>query len=267
MNINKLILTFAVIFIAGIFMTEQSVAQNVVANPERPPMFMGGPEAKNAFISRTMRFPDDAFERRAQGLVVYTFVVEADGTISNIRPVRVADPSLDAEALRIIQAMPPWQPAQHRGRAVRAEVTVPMFFSINPYATTNAPAQQHNYARTDLSILENYTIFTIVDRMPQFATGGDALATFIARHICYPREALEAGIEGRVLCSFIVAPDGSVSNIEIVDGIPALNTEAIRVLSLMPDWTPGSRNGVPVHVRVLQTVYFVIDEAPIPTGF
>ena len=260
MNINKLILTFAVIFLAGIFMTEQSVAQNIVANPERPPMFMGGPDAMNAFISGTMRFPDDAFERRAQGLVVYTFVVETDGTISNIRPVRLADPALDAEALRIIQAMPLWQPAEHRGRSVRAEVTVPMFFTINPYATRNVPVQQQqtNYARTDLSIMENYAVFTIVDRMPQFATGGNALATFIARHICYPREALAAGIEGRVLCSFIVAPDGSVSNIEIVDGIPELNAEAIRVLSLMPNWRPGSRNGVPVHVRVLQAVYFVI---------
>ena len=257
MNISKkILLIFATIFIAGVFTIEQSVAQNIVANPERPPIFMG----LDAFIANELRYPEDAFERGAQGLVVFTFVVETDGTLSNIRPVRLADPSLDAEALRIIQAMPLWQPAEHRGRAVRAEATVPMFFTINPYAIRNAPAQQQtNYARTDLSIMENYAVFTIVDRMPQFERGNADLLLFISRQICYPHDALEQGIEGRVLTSFIVAPDGSISNIEIVDGIPALNAEAIRVLSLMPNWRPGSRNGVPVHVRVLQAVYFEIN--------
>ena len=263
MNIRKLFLVFAAIFIAGTFSTEQSVAQNIVANPERPPMFMGGSDAMNTFISTTMRFPDDAFARRAQGLVVYTFVVETDGRISNIRPVRVVDPSLDAEALRIIQAMPPWQPAEHRGLLVRAEATVPMFFTINPYALTNAPAQQQttiNYARTDLSIMENYAVFTIVDRMPQFERGSIDLSNFLSRHICYPLDALEQGIEGRVLCSFIVAPDGSISNIEVISSDNSLlNHEAIRVLSLMPNWRPGERNGVPVHVRVLLPIYFEID--------
>ena len=261
MNIRRLFFIFAALFFAGTFFTTQSVAQNVVANPERPPMFMGGSEAMNAFIANTMRYPDDAFDRRAQGLVVYTFVVETDGTISNIRPVRLADPSLDAEALRIIQAMPLWLPAEHRGSTVRAEVTVPMFFSISPYAVRNVPAQQQtNYARTDLSIMENYAVFTVVDRMPQFERGNVDLLHFISRHICYPHDALEQGIEGRVLASFIVAPDGSISNIEIVSSDNSvLNNEAIRVLSLMPDWRPGSRNGVPVHVRVLQAVYFEIN--------
>ena len=270
MKISRILFTFATIFIVGTFMITPTAAQNVVANPERPPLFSGGPAAMNAFIANTMRYPDDAFERRAQGLVVFTFVVETDGTLSNIRPVRLADPSLDAEALRIIQAMPLWTPAEHRGRAVRAEATVPMFFSISPNATTNAPARQQqrqDYARTDLNILQNNPIYTIVDRMPQFATGPADLANFIARNICYPREALADGIDGRILASFVIAPDGSISNIEIVDGIPALNEEAIRVLSMMPNWRPGERNGVPVHVRVLQEVNFVIDEAPIPTGF
>ena len=271
MNIRKFILFFATIFIAGTLMTAPAKAQNIVANPETPAIFPGGPVEMNNFISRTLRYPDDAFERRAEGLVVFAFIVDADGTLSNFRQMRSADPSLDAEALRILQLMPPWQPATHRGQPVRTEVTVPLAFFINPNATTNTPIgqqPQYCYARTDLSILENYAIFTVVDRMPQFTTGQAGLEAFLARNICYPRESLADGIEGRVLASFIIAPDGSISNIEVVNGVnPELDTEAIRVLSMMPSWTGGSRNGVPVHVRVLQAVTFEIDEAPIPTGF
>ena len=271
MKINKLFLAIAMLLLASTLMTEQIVAQNIVANPDRPPMFMGGPDAMNAFIGRTLQYPEEAFRLGVQGLVVYTFVVETDGSITNIRPVRLAQhPSLDAEAVRIIQAMPAWLPAEHRGQIVRAEATVPLYFSINPNAPRNLPIQQQfNYARTDLSIMENYAVFTLVDRMPQFSTAGNiTLDAFIARNICYPREPLADGIEGTVLASFIVAPDGSISNIEIVNGIEGLNEEAIRVLGSMPNWQiGGSRNGVPVHVRMLQAVHFVIDEAPIPTGF
>ena len=267
---RKLILTIAAIVIAGTLFTEQTVAQTgIVTNPDTPAIFPGGPFAMNEFIANSVRYPDDAFASRAEGLVVFAFIVDTDGTLSNYRMLRTAHPSLDAEALRILQSMPRWQPATRGGVAVRTEVTVPFAFFINPNATTNQPVvQQYDFAKTDLSIMENYAVFTIVDRPPQFVTGQNGLEAFLARNICYPRESLADGIEGRVLASFIVAPDGSISNIEIVNGINhELNTEAIRVLSMMPDWTPGSRNGVLVHVRMLQAVTFEIDEAPIPTGF
>jgi TonB family protein len=272
MNISKLILAFATIFFVSSFAAKPLAASsgNIVRNPDIAPIYTGGPIAMHHFIATTLRYPADAFERRAQGLVVYAFVVEKDGTLSDFRIIRTADPALDAEALRILQAMPPWQPARHNGEVVRAEASVPMFFSINPNATSNVQGggQQHNFARTDLDLINNNTIFTIVDRMPEFATGRADLANFISRVLRYPRQALEDGIEGRVLCSFIVSCDGSISNIEVVNSDnELLNEEAIRVISVMPRWTPGERNGERVHVRMLLPIDFVIDEEPIPTGF
>lgn len=72
-------------------------------------------------------------------------------------------------------------------------------------------------------------------------------------------------MEGRILCSFIVSKDGTISNIEVVEGIhPQLDNEAIRVLGLMPRWTPGENGGEKVNVKCLLPIDFTIDETPIP---
>lgn len=130
---------------------------------------------------------------------------------------------------------------------------------------TSSSATAKAYAKTDRSVFENNDIYTIVDKMPYYETGEEGLANFISHNIRYPREALQAGIEGRILCSFIVAADGTVSNIEVVEGFhSSLNDEAIRVLGLMPRWIPGENGGEKVNVKCLLPIDFTIDEEPIP---
>ena len=108
-------------------------------------------------------------------------------------------------------------------------------------------------------------ILTIVDQMPRYVFGEQGLAEFIAHNIRYPKEARQQGIEGRILCSFIVGSDGSISNIEVVEGLhPQLDNEAIRVLGLMPRWEPGLNDGEKVNVKCLLPIDFTIDEEPIP---
>ena len=226
------------------------------------------------FISNTLSYPADAADREIQGLVVYTFVVEKDGTLSNFNIIHRADPLLDAEALRILQLMPPWRPARHKGEIVRAESYVPMYFKLNKQAR-RAPARTRPsesataraYAKTDLEIIEQNEILTIVDQMPRYVYGEQGLAEFIAHNIRYPKEARQQGIEGRILCSFIVGSDGSISNIEVVEGLHTqLDNEAIRVLGLMPRWVPGENDGEKVNVKCLLPIDFTIDEEPIPAG-
>ena len=94
---------------------------------------------------------------------------------------------------------------------------------------------------------------------------GEELAGFIAHQLRYPKEARQQGIEGRILCSFIVAADGSIFNIEVVQGLhPQLDNEAVRVLSLMSKWIPGENKGEKVNVKCLLPIDFAIDEEPIP---
>ncbi len=246
-----------------------SASDRVYENPDIVPMYTGGTPEMHRFISNTMSYPADAVERNAQGLVVYTFVVEKDGTLSDFNMIHSADPLLNEEALRILKNMPPWRPARHNGEIVRSETYVPMYFRLNrnvQYSTTpSSSATARVYAKTDPSVIENNEIYTIVDKMPVYEYGERELTNFISYNMRYPKEALQEGIEGRILCSFIVEQDGSISNIEVVSGINEdLNNEAIRVLGLMPKWIPGENNGEKVNVKCLLPIDFTIDEEPIP---
>lgn len=250
-----------------------SSSDKVITDPDIIPMYTGGTAEMHRFIANTLSYPADAVARDAQGLVVYTFVVEKDGTLSGFNIIHRADSLLNKEALRILQSMPPWRPARHKGEIVRAETYVPMYFKLNKNArmvskTTGNPSSSATakaYAKTDADIIESSDIYTIVDKMPQYETGDQGLGKFISHNIRYPREALRDGIEGRILCSFIVSANGSISNIEVVEGLnPLLNDEAIRVLGLMPKWMPGENGGEKVNVKCLLPIDFKIDEDPIP---
>lgn len=243
----------------------------VVEDPEIPPIFTGGTGEMNKFISSSLRYPKEAAEKNAQGLVVYAFVVEEDGTLSNFELLHRADPQLDQEALRILESMPPWRPAKNKGKVVRSSSYVPMYFKLNKNAGTTARSNSSTssaaaYAKKNEEIA-NSEVFSIVDKMPAYPHGEKELAGFIAHQIRYPKEARQEGIEGRILCSFIVAADGAITNIEIVNGIhPQLDREAMRVLSLMSKWTPGERKGEKVNVKCLLPIDFTIDENPIPAS-
>ena len=96
-----------------------------------------------------------------------------------------------------------------------------------------------------------------VDQQPEFPGGGNQLINFINSTRQYPPEAYQMGIEGRVTCAFIVLPDGKISNIKVLRGVEAsLNNEAMRIISMMPDWIPGKLKDHPVPVRVVTCIPF-----------
>ena len=100
-------------------------------------------------------------------------------------------------------------------------------------------------------------IFVVVENQPEFPGGQAAMMKFLADSIQYPKIAVENGIQGRVICNFVVMKDGSVSDVQIVRGVdPVIDTEAVRVLKLMPDWKPGTQRGKAVNVRYTLPVVF-----------
>lgn len=100
-------------------------------------------------------------------------------------------------------------------------------------------------------------VFTVVDKMPEFPGGTDALMSFLAKSVDYPMIAQENGIQGRVSCCFIINADGTIRDIEVIRGVdPSLDTEAVRVLKTMPKWTPGQQRGKNVAVRYTVPVSF-----------
>lgn len=99
--------------------------------------------------------------------------------------------------------------------------------------------------------------YDYVSEKPTFPGGDSKLVKFINSTREYPKEAYENGIQGRVICSFVVNTDGSISNIQILRGVEdSLNEEAIRIIKKMPKWTPGRIDGQAVPVRVIYPIPF-----------
>lgn len=104
-------------------------------------------------------------------------------------------------------------------------------------------------------------VYTEVDKKPEFPGGYKALYKFIADHLKYPEAAKMKGIQGKVFVRFVVGKWGYVEDPEIVSSDnPALNSEAIRVVSSLPKWIPGSLNGENVRVSSVIPVTFKLDE-------
>jgi protein TonB len=82
------------------------------------------------FLSENIKYPVIAQENGIQGRVICNFVVERDGSITDVQVVRGVDPSLDKEAVRVIQSMPKWKPGMQRGKPVRVRFTLPVVFRL-----------------------------------------------------------------------------------------------------------------------------------------
>ncbi|MCQ2068762.1 MAG: energy transducer TonB [Bacteroidaceae bacterium] len=104
---------------------------------------------------------------------------------------------------------------------------------------------------------EEEEIFMVVEDQPEFPGGTAALLEYLRKNIKYPAICRENNIQGRVLVTFIVNKDGAIVEPEVVKSVnPSLDKEALRVISQMPNWKPGSQRGKPVRVKYTVPVNF-----------
>ena len=114
-------------------------------------------------------------------------------------------------------------------------------------------------------------VFDVVEVMPQFPGGAPKLFEYLSQNIRYPKEAMESNTQGRVIVSFVVCKDGSICDAKVVKSVsPALDAEGLRVISSMPNWTPGTQSGRTVNVKYTVPITFRLDgkakEAPAAVG-
>lgn len=132
---------------------------------------------------------------------------------------------------------------------IEEEVVTPMF--------EEEIVEEDLTPKTEEEDFSKQRIYDIVEKMPSFQGGEVELMDYIAQNIRYPQEALESGIHGRVFVSFVVEPNGNISNVKVLRGIGyGCDEEAVRVVKTMPKWTPGERRGKPVRVAVTIPVNF-----------
>ena len=106
--------------------TNQKVFDTVEQMPEYP----GGMQAMIEFLQTNMKYPEDAAKQKVEGRVMVQFVVETDGSVSDVHVAKQVFPSLDAEAIRVVQAMPKWTPGKDKGRVVRVKYNLPIVFRM-----------------------------------------------------------------------------------------------------------------------------------------
>ena len=106
--------------------TNEKVYDTVEQMPEYP----GGMQAMIEFLQTNMKYPEDAAKQKVEGRVMVQFVVETDGSVSDVHVAKQVFPSLDAEAIRVVQAMPKWTPGKNGGQVVRVKYNLPIVFRM-----------------------------------------------------------------------------------------------------------------------------------------
>ena len=230
---------------------------------EQMPEFPGGVNALISHVGHNIVYPAEAKEKEIQGRVFVGCVVEKDGSISNVKVLKGIGGGCDEEAVRVISSMPKWKPGKQKGKPVRVNYQIPIVFELgNPQKTK----EQDNSGETSKVGEVKKTVpygpdkngvYQIVEEMPKFPGGENALMDYVAKNVVYPKEAQEKGISGRVFVGFIVEKDGSVSEVKVLRGIGGgCDEESIRVVKAMPKWKPGKQDGKPVRVSYQLPIFF-----------
>ncbi|RAJ11353.1 M56 family metallopeptidase [Arenibacter echinorum] len=228
------------------------------AEVERVPIFPGCEDTENMrdcfqkqmqkHIGKNFNYPEEAMEKGIQGRVNIMFVIQKDGSIGNVR-MRSPDKILEAEAARIISLLPKMVPGEHNGEKVRVAYSVPITFKLE--GKEEFGTSRNNDGSLDVP-------FAVIDKVPVFPGCEDAedmracfnqmLQRHIGKNFRYPEQAQEIGIQGRVNVLFIIQEDGSIGNVRLRGPDILLEDEAARIISLLPQMTPGEHRGEKVRV-------------------
>lgn len=123
-----LLLSFVGFFTCGFSQVDEPIDSNLVS--AEFPQFPRGDKARIKFIRKNLNYPQSAIEKGIEGTVRVSFIVEADGSLSDIKIIRGLYPECDAEALRLVSLFPKWIPGKQNGKAVRMMFNMPIKFSL-----------------------------------------------------------------------------------------------------------------------------------------
>jgi TonB family protein len=198
------------------------------------------------FIYTQINYPKEAREKLIEGTVVVRFIVEKDGSVSNIKTLRPIGGGCEEEVIRIVQSMPKWEAGINKDKKVRVQFNLPVKFKVDKN-------ESKKKAITD-------RVFGTIDTMPRFpntCTGSNLekrecekhlIEKFISDNVQYKVTTDEAV---RLHC--VIEKDGSVTNIKFEDSTNIqLNNEIKRMFELMPKWQAGVNEG-----KIIKTPLYI----------
>ena len=234
---------------------------------EEMPMFEGGEVALLNYLAENIIYPESARDAGISGRVIIRFCVTETGGVDRISVLKGVDPALDAEAMRVVSELTQFKPGRQGGVAIPVWYMVPVTFSLdkdkNVISATGG--QQEQFAvivETPPGRDPGNEPFVVVEEMPVFPGGEGVLLKYIADNTHYPEVAKSEKIMGRVIVRFCVTETGNVDQIKVVKGVhPALDEEAVRIVSSLPRFEPGKQGGVAVPVWYMVPVTFSLSSS------
>lgn len=262
--------------------TEPKIVKNedvkIQGIEEEPPTFPGGVSELYKWLGKNIIYPKEAQEKGIQGNVYVKFVVTEKGKITQTKILRGVDPILDAEAIRVVSAMPDWIPGKKDGQIASMNYTLPIQFKLMNNESETATTKKES--DTDIAKSSDNDILLSVDTPPTFPGGIEALYRWLSENMKYPDISNEIGVSGQIFVQFIVDENGKVTepkifsstfkednnktkNKEITSediekGKKALEDEAIRVVSALPNFNPGKHEGKVVKVKYNLPIQFTL---------
>jgi len=223
-----------------VFCQDRSATQ-IYDIAQQMPEYPGGEDSMWRFINTNIIYPDSAVRHNIQGRIVVGFVVNEDGSISDIKIRKGLSWDIDSEGIRVIKLFPRFTPGRQDGKAVKVRFNLPISFKVKPIP------------------IDTVRDAKVVEHMPEYPEGEEAMMRVIQKNIQYPIDARDNDVQGRVVIGFVVNEDGSLSDFKVKKSVcPSIDAEAIRVIKLLAKFKPGTQQGKPVRVQFVLPIMFKI---------
>ena len=205
--------------------------------------------------------PELAKMGKVQGHIIVDYMVEQDGTIVNISITHSSIESLSDEVIRIVKSSPKWAQSKQSGRSNGARYAFSIIFSTEKLADGTKVEVRPLISvssKPSAKAGKNDSMFVFNEQLPKFQ-GGDLskFASWVMSKIVFPEQAVTSKIESKVLVSFNIEANGSLSNIVVVNTPDeSLSDEVVRIIKSSPKWTPGTQGGKSVRVKFTLPITF-----------
>jgi TonB family protein len=236
------------------------------------------------FLYPKVKYPAEARTQNIQGTAVVQFIVDTDGSITNIEVAR--DPGAGtgqaaADAVAAMNSMSDrWIPGKQKGKAVKVQYTLPIRFKLDDDELSENVKTENPVPNMTIEAVGNKEqVFTIVEEMPRFPGCEDLNGTLVEKEDCakrkmlefiysklkYPEEARKSGVEGTAVIQFIVDTDGTLKDVTIARdpgaGTGKASKDVVMAMNRMDEkWIPGRKNGIAVKVKYTMPIRFKIQD-------
>ncbi len=212
---------------------------------EHMPEFPGGEAGLMNFVQKNVNYPDYERENDIQGRVIVGFIVNEDGSVSDVSVKKGVSPGLDAEAMRVVRLMPKFKPGTQQGKVVRVQFVMPLMFKL---AAENAPALSDLLPHAMPFPPPPHSNISVPDypksaTLPAFPGGNQALADLITSRNKYKKIP---GKQSQVQLMITIDESGNAISPNIISGLSEkYNQEALRIVRKLPKFIPATRDGKP----------------------